>query len=57
MAFKVQNGEYGGADDKPPIGMNMYQTIFALFLQLLTHHAKSCSFNQTFVTAHWKGGP
>ena len=38
--------------DKPPIGMNTYQTIFALFSQLLTHHAKLCSLNQTFVTVH-----
>ena len=38
-------------DDKPPIGMNAYQTIFALFLWLLVRHAKSCSLNQTFMTA------
>ena len=37
--------------DKPPIGMNAYQTIFALFSLLLMHHAKLCSLNQTFVTA------
>ena len=35
---------------KPPIGMNMYQTIFALFLQLPTRHVKLCSFNQTLMT-------
>ena len=37
--------------DKPPIGMNTYQTIFALFLQLLMCCVKLCSFNQTLVTA------
>ena len=41
-----------GISDKPPIGMNAYQTIFTLFSQLLMRHAKSCSFNQTFMTAH-----
>ena len=32
--------------------MNMYQTIFALFSQLLTHCLKLYNFNQTFMTAH-----
>ena len=37
--------------DKPPIGMDTYQTIFTLFSQLLTRHVKLCSLNQTFVAA------
>ena len=49
---KWQNFSTTGHGDKPPIGMNMYQTIFTLFAQLLMCCAKLYSCIQIFVTVH-----
>jgi len=38
--------------DKPPMGMGLYQTIFAFFTQLLTCHAKSYNLIQASAIAH-----